>query len=232
MEAIINQPTVLNGNNGTNALIFGKDLSGQTLSGTYTLIACVGSVTVTSGKFYLYNCSGLVVTNQNNAATVIRDGYAIGDYYFSANENPASKFGGYWEESDVDGNMYGLADNAQISVESGEYKNLCSIVIPANVKAIICGRVTSTVSDSTSIMSALLRGDIEEANVKGTMSNGGGLNVVKLVSESSKSRTVYLSTYNYRSESTMFKAELTALLTPHFNNAYKRIANPGNSNMQ
>ena len=62
MEAIMNQPTVLNGTNGTNALIFGKDLSGQTLSGTYTLIACVGSVTVTSGKFYLYNCSGLVVT--------------------------------------------------------------------------------------------------------------------------------------------------------------------------
>ena len=232
MEAIINQPTVLNGNNGINALIFGKDLSGQTLSGTYTLIACVGSVTVTSGKFYLYNCSGLIVTNQNNAATVIRDGYAIGDYYFSANENPASKFGGYWEKNDVDGNMYGLAANAQTSVESGVSKNLCSIVIPANTKAVICGIVNSTLSDSTAIMSAELKGDISTVEVRSTMSNGGGLNVVKLVSESSESRTVYLATHNYRSEPTTFNAELTALLTPRFKNAYKRIANPSDSNMQ
>lgn len=90
------QSTVINGEK--SKAIIGKDLTEQTLSGTYTLIGCTGSVTVTSGNFYLYNCSGLVVTNQNNAATVIRDGFAIGDYYFSANENPASKFGGYWEE--------------------------------------------------------------------------------------------------------------------------------------
>ena len=96
MDNVINQSTVINGEK--SKVIIGKDLTGQTLSGTYTLIACVGSVTVTSGKFYLYNCSGLIVTNQNNAATVIRDGYAIGDYLFTANANPAVKYGGYWEE--------------------------------------------------------------------------------------------------------------------------------------
>lgn len=96
MDNVINQSTVINGEK--SKVIIGKDLTGQTLTGRYTLIGCTGSLTVTSGNFYLYNCSGLAVTNQNNAATVIRDGYAIGDYYFSANENPASKFGGYWEE--------------------------------------------------------------------------------------------------------------------------------------
>ena len=96
MDNVINQSTVINGEK--SKVIIGKDLTGQTLTGRYTLIACEGKLTVTSGNFYLCNCSGLIVTNQNNAATVIRDGYAIGDYYFSANENPASKFGGYWEE--------------------------------------------------------------------------------------------------------------------------------------
>lgn len=96
MDNVINQSTVINGEK--SKVIIGKDLTGQTLTGRYTLIGCTGSLTVTSGNFYLYNCSGLIVTNQNNAATVIRDGYAIGDYCFSANENPASKFGGYWEE--------------------------------------------------------------------------------------------------------------------------------------
>lgn len=96
MDNVINQSTVINGEK--SKVIIGKDLTGQTLTGRYTLIGCTGSLTVTSGNFYLYNCSGLIVTNQNNAVTVIRDGYAIGDYYFSANENPASKFGGYWEE--------------------------------------------------------------------------------------------------------------------------------------
>lgn len=96
MDNVINQSTVINGEK--SKVIIGKDLTGQTLTGRYTLIGCTGSLTVTSGNFYLYNCSGLIVTNQNNAVTVIRDGYAIGDYYFSANENPASKFGGFWEE--------------------------------------------------------------------------------------------------------------------------------------
>ena len=96
MDNVINQSTVINGEK--SKVIIGKDLTGQTLTGRYTLIGCTGSLIVTSGNFYLYNCSGLIVTNQNNAVTVIRDGYAIGDYYFSANENPASKFGGFWEE--------------------------------------------------------------------------------------------------------------------------------------
>ena len=96
MDNVINQSTVINGEE--SKVIICKDLTGQTLTGRYTLIACVGKLTVTSGNFYLYNCSGLVVINQNNAATVIRDGYAIGDYLFTANANPAVKYGGYWEE--------------------------------------------------------------------------------------------------------------------------------------
>ena len=96
MDNVINQSTVINGEE--SKVIICKDLTGQTLTGRYTLIACVGRLTVTSGNFYLYNCSGLVVTNQNNAATVIRDGYAIGDYLFTTNLNPAVKYGGYWEE--------------------------------------------------------------------------------------------------------------------------------------
>lgn len=96
MDNVINQSTVINGEKST--VIIGKDLTGQTLSGTYTLIGCSGSLTVTSGKFYLCNCSELVVTNPNNAATVIRDGYNIGDYLFTTNANPAAVYGGYWEE--------------------------------------------------------------------------------------------------------------------------------------
>ena len=96
MDNVINQSTVINGEK--SKVIIGKDLTGQTLTGRYTLIACEGKLTVTSGNFYLYNCSGLIVATQNNAVTVIRDGYAIGDYLFTSNANPATKYGGYWEE--------------------------------------------------------------------------------------------------------------------------------------
>ena len=196
MDAIMNQPTVLN---GTNALIFGKDLSGQTLSGTYTLIACVGSVTVTSGKFYLYNCSGLVVTNQNNAATVIRDGYAIGDYYFSATENPASKFGGYWE--DVPNGTFLMAAGAGGIADQtgGEATHTLTIEeMPRHFH--LFPTVAGQIYDESG---SVLRGSMESSSFieKPTSEVGGNV------------------AHN----------NLPPYRTAHI---YKRIANPGNSNMQ
>lgn len=221
MEAIINQPTVLNGNNGTNALIFGKDLSGQTLSGTYTLIACVGSVTVTSGKFYLYNCSGLVVTNQNNAATVIRDGFAIGDYYFSANENPASKFGGYWEE--VPNGTFLMAAGAGGAVDqTGGSADAVAVrhgghIRPANVgtETIPAADYEVPPSDSNSYF-------INTDNLTSLVSNSDSRTFMKEYGNELGFRTIY------KGEDGTGK-NLPPYRTAHI---YKRIANPGNSNMQ
>lgn len=229
MEAIINQPTVLNGNNGINALIFGKDLSGQTLSGTYTLIACVGSVTVTSGKFYLYNCSGLVVINQNNAATVIRDGYAIGDIYDGP--DPISKFGGSWEEITIDGDSYIIKLSSRGEIAYEEEKIFISEVIPKNVKAIFTSFIDADIGSGAIISNHLVAVGITSKITRTTMQNGGGCDATIMVDKQSEAYTVEVKSYGHREEATPLNVILQGFITP-LKTVYKRIANPGNSNMQ
>lgn len=95
MDNVINQSTVINGEK--SKVIIGKDLTGQTLTGRYTLIGCMGTVSA-AGTFCLWNCSNLIVTDPYLDLTVIRDGYNIGDYLFTSVVNPADIYGGYWEE--------------------------------------------------------------------------------------------------------------------------------------
>lgn len=100
MDNVINQSTVINGEK--SKIIIGKALTGQTLSGRYTLIGCSGTVTISmegAEQFTLINCPNLIVENPyGNNVPVIRDGYAIGDYVFTDGDSPAAKYGGYWEK--------------------------------------------------------------------------------------------------------------------------------------
>lgn len=100
MDNVINQSTVINGEK--SKVYIGKKFDGYIASGYSVFIGCSGTVEISmeeAKQFTLINCPNLIVENPyGNNVPVIRDGYAIGDYYFSANENPASKFGGYWEE--------------------------------------------------------------------------------------------------------------------------------------
>lgn len=100
MDNVINQSTVINGEKSN--VYIGKKFDGYVASGYSVFIGCSGTVQISmeeAKQFTLINCPNLIVENPyGNNVPVIRDGYAIGDYYFSANENPASKFGGHWEE--------------------------------------------------------------------------------------------------------------------------------------
>lgn len=93
MDNVINQTTLIKTKNAT--VIIGKELSG-TLSGSHVLIACTGEITVKNSSFSLIQCPNLIVTV--DGASVLRDGYAIGDYVFVDDYNPVARYGGYWEE--------------------------------------------------------------------------------------------------------------------------------------
>lgn len=93
MDNVINQTTLIKAKNAT--VIIGKELSG-TLSGAHVLIGCTGEITAQNGSFSLIQCPDLIVTI--DGASVLRDGYAIGDYVFADDYNPADFHGGYWEE--------------------------------------------------------------------------------------------------------------------------------------
>lgn len=93
MDNVINQTTLIKTKNAT--VIFGKELSG-TLSGSHVLIGCTGETTARNGSFSLIQCPDLTVTV--DGASVLRDGYAIGDYVFVDDYNPVARYGGYWEE--------------------------------------------------------------------------------------------------------------------------------------
>lgn len=228
MDNVINQSTVINGEKST--VITGKDLTGQTLSGTYTLIGCSGSVTVISGKFYLYNCSELVVTNQNNAATVIRDGYAIGDIYDGS--DPTSMFGGSWEEITIDGDSYIIKIYSTGEIAHNEEKIFISKAISKNVKAIFTSFIDSPSSDSSAIMSNSIEAvNIISANARTTLNSGGGCISTIMVDKQSEDYTVIVKSYGYREEATPLRVTLQGFITP-LKTVYKRIANPDNPNVQ
>lgn len=228
MDNVINQSTVINGEK--SKVIIGKDLTGQTLTGKYTLIGCTGSLTVTSGNFYLYNCSGLVVINQNNAVTVIRDGYAIGDIYDGS--DPTSMFGGSWEEITIDGDSYIITLNSTGDVAYNEEKTFISKVIPKNVKAIFTSYIDSTISDGSVIMNNSIEAvGITSSNTRTTLNSGGGCTSTIMVDKQSEDYTVKVKTNGYRQETTSFRVTLQGFITP-LKTVYKRIANPGNLNMQ
>lgn len=100
MDNVINQSTVINGEKSN--MYIGKKFDGYIASGYSVFIGCSGTVQISMEEaklFTLINCPNLIVENPyGNNVPVIRDGYAIGDYLFTANANPAAKYGGYWEE--------------------------------------------------------------------------------------------------------------------------------------
>lgn len=100
MDNVINQSTVINGEKSKTYI--GKKFDGYIASGYSVFIGCSGTVQIPMEEaklFTLINCPNLIVENPyGNNVPVIRDGYAIGDYLFTANANPAAKYGGYWEE--------------------------------------------------------------------------------------------------------------------------------------
>lgn len=227
MDNVINQSTVINGEK--SKVIIGKDLTGQTLTGRYTLIGCTGSLTVTSGNFYLYNCSGLAVTNQNNAATVIRDGYAIGDIYDGS--DPTSMFGGSWEEITIDGDSYIITLNSTGDVAYNEEKIFISKVIPKNVKAIFTSYIDSTISDGSAIMSNSIEAvGITSSNTRITLNSGGGCVSTIMVDKQSEDYTVEVKSYGYRQGNTPLRATLWGFITP-LKTAYKRIKDPTTGNL-
>ena len=100
MDNVINQSTVINGEKSKTYI--GKKFDGYIASGYSVFIGCSGTVQIPMEEaklFTLINCPNLIVENPyGNNVPIIRDGYSIGDYLFTANANPAAKYGGYWEE--------------------------------------------------------------------------------------------------------------------------------------